>query len=125
MTAPANTYRLLILPGDGIGQEVMAEVRRVAEWFRDTRGLPIDLRQRPFGLASWQAYGSLMPDETWAEIEAADAILFGPRIHWTRPGKSHPKSAARAACCGCARISTPSPTCARSGRFRACSMPRP
>jgi len=77
MTHASNSFRLLILPGDGIGPEVMAEVRRVAEWFRDTRRLPIDLRQRPFGLASWQAHGSLMPDETWAEIEAADAILFG------------------------------------------------
>ncbi|MCW5747418.1 MAG: 3-isopropylmalate dehydrogenase [Alphaproteobacteria bacterium] len=77
MASPANSYRLLILPGDGIGKEVMAEVRRVAEWFRDRRSLPIELRQRPFGLASWEAYGSLMPDETWAEIEAADAILFG------------------------------------------------
>ncbi|HEX2887256.1 3-isopropylmalate dehydrogenase [Vineibacter terrae] len=77
MPSSSNSYRLLILPGDGIGPEVMAEVRRVAEWFRDRRALPIDLRQRHFGLASWQAHGSLMPDETWAEIEAADAILFG------------------------------------------------
>ncbi len=77
MTSSANTYRLLILPGDGIGPEVMGEVGRVAAWFRDKRHLPIELRQRHFGLASWQAYGSLMPDETWAEIEAAHAILFG------------------------------------------------
>jgi len=91
MTGSANTYRLLILPGDGIGQEVMAEVRRVAEWFRDTRGLPIDLRQRPFGLASWQAYGSLMPDETWAEIEAADAILFGAMDSLDQAGKIPPE----------------------------------
>jgi len=91
MTGSANTYRLLILPGDGTGQEVMAEVRRVAEWFRDTRGLPIDLRQRPFGLASWQAYGSLMPDETWAEIEAADAILFGAMDSLDQAGKIPPE----------------------------------
>ncbi|ETR78702.1 3-isopropylmalate dehydrogenase [Afipia sp. P52-10] len=69
--------RLLILPGDGIGIEVMQEVRRIVEWFRDVRSLPLDLHERPFGMASWQRYGSLIPDETWHEIEWADAILFG------------------------------------------------
>ncbi len=83
----SNTYRLLILPGDGIGQEVMAEVRRVAEWFRDKRKLPIDLRERPFGLASWNKFGSLMPDETVAEIEASDAILFGAMDSLDQVGK--------------------------------------
>lgn len=73
----ANTYRLLILPGDGIGPEVMGEVRKVAEWFRDKRQAPIEIRERPFGMASWEQFGSLMPDETWAEITAADAVLFG------------------------------------------------
>ena len=73
----ANTYRLLILPGDGIGPEVMGEVRKVAEWFRDKRQAPIELSERPFGMPSWEKYGSLMPDETWAEIAAADAVLFG------------------------------------------------
>ena len=73
----ANTYRLLILPGDGIGPEVMGEVRKVAEWFRDKRQAPIEIRERPFGMPSWEKYGSLMPDETWAEVTSADAVLFG------------------------------------------------
>ncbi|MBL8674418.1 MAG: 3-isopropylmalate dehydrogenase [Rhodospirillales bacterium] len=77
MGRATNSFRLLILPGDGIGPEVMAETRRVAEWFRDKRGLPIELRQRHYGLASWEHYGSMLPDETAAEIEAADAVLFG------------------------------------------------
>lgn len=80
MTAHDKTNkptRLLILPGDGIGIEVMHEARRVAEWFRDVRKLPLDLHERPFGMASWHAHGTLMPDETWREIELADAILFG------------------------------------------------
>ena len=33
---------LLILPGDGIGPEVMAEVRRIIDWFGAKRGLTID-----------------------------------------------------------------------------------
>jgi 3-isopropylmalate dehydrogenase len=69
--------RLLILPGDGIGPEILAQTRRVVEWFAAHRGLAIDLREELFGLPAWHAHGSLLRDETWAEIEAADAILFG------------------------------------------------
>jgi 3-isopropylmalate dehydrogenase len=70
-------YRVLILAGDGIGPEVLAEVRRVAEWFRDERQLAIELREELFGLAAWERHGSLMREETWQEIVASDAILFG------------------------------------------------
>jgi 3-isopropylmalate dehydrogenase len=69
--------RVLILAGDGIGPEILGEVRRVAEWFRDQRNLRIDLREELFGLSAWQRYGSLMREETWQEILASDAILFG------------------------------------------------
>ena len=69
--------RVLILAGDGIGPEVLAEVRRVAEWFRDQRHLPIDLREELFGISAWQRHGTLMREETWQEILASDAILFG------------------------------------------------
>jgi 3-isopropylmalate dehydrogenase len=69
--------RILILPGDGIGPDILAQTRRVAEWFASSRGLPIDLREEHFGIPAWRAHGSFLPDRTWAEIEAADAILFG------------------------------------------------
>jgi 3-isopropylmalate dehydrogenase len=69
--------RVLILAGDGIGPEVLAQVRRVVDWFVARRGLVIDLREEAFGMAAWKAHGTLMRDETWAEIQAADVILFG------------------------------------------------
>jgi 3-isopropylmalate dehydrogenase len=72
-----HMQRVLILAGDGIGPEVLAEVRRVAEWFRDKRNLQIDLREELFGLAAWERHGTLMRDETWQEILASDALLFG------------------------------------------------
>jgi 3-isopropylmalate dehydrogenase len=72
-----HMQRVLILAGDGIGPEVLAEVRRVAEWFRDQRDLRIDLREELFGLPAWERHGTLMRDETWQEILASDAILFG------------------------------------------------
>jgi 3-isopropylmalate dehydrogenase len=69
--------RVLILPGDGVGPEVLAQVRRIVDWFIAERGLAIDLREELFGLPAWKAHGMLMRDETWNEILAADAILFG------------------------------------------------
>jgi 3-isopropylmalate dehydrogenase len=69
--------RLLILAGDGIGPEIMAEVRRVVEWFASHRGLRLDLREELFGIAAWKAHASLMREQTWNEILEADAILFG------------------------------------------------
>ena len=69
--------RILILAGDGVGREIMTQARRVVEWFATRRGMPIDLREELFGMDAWQAHGSLLRPETWAEIEAADAILFG------------------------------------------------
>ncbi|MGE3829980.1 MAG: 3-isopropylmalate dehydrogenase [Parvibaculaceae bacterium] len=69
--------RLLILPGDGIGTEILVQTRRVVDWFIARRGLDVDLREELFGIPAWRAHGSLMRNQTWAEIEAADAILFG------------------------------------------------
>ena len=69
--------KLLILPGDGIGLEIMAEVRKVALWFAQKRGIKFELHEELFGMPAWHAHGDLMRPETWAQIEAADAILFG------------------------------------------------
>jgi 3-isopropylmalate dehydrogenase len=65
--------KLLLLPGDGIGPEVTAEVKRVAE--RLTNDLTID--QRPFGGASLDAHGTPLTDETIAKALASDAVLMG------------------------------------------------
>lgn len=81
--------RILVLPGDGIGPEILVQARRVVEWFAANRGLAIDLHEEHFGIPAWHAHGSFLPDRTWDEIEAADAILFGaigsPEYH-TIPG---------------------------------------
>ncbi len=77
MARPASPKRFLILPGDGIGPEILAQTRRVVEWFAAHRGLAVDLREEHFGISAWHVHGSLLREETWAEIEAADAILFG------------------------------------------------
>ena len=65
--------KLLLLPGDGIGPEVTAEVKRVAE--RLTNDLTID--ERPFGGISYETLGTPLTDETLAEAKASDAVLMG------------------------------------------------
>ncbi|MFN3521201.1 MAG: 3-isopropylmalate dehydrogenase [Phenylobacterium sp.] len=64
---------LLLLPGDGIGPEVTAQVRRVAE--RLTPDLSIE--ERAFGGASYDAHGAPLTDETLAAAKAARAVLMG------------------------------------------------
>ncbi len=69
--------RVLILPGDGIGPEVMAEVRRVIAWLGSRRSLGFEVREGLVGGASYEAHGTPLTDETLEEALAADAVLFG------------------------------------------------
>jgi 3-isopropylmalate dehydrogenase len=73
---PANK-KLLILPGDGIGPEVMREVRRVIEWMEQRRHARFELSEGLVGGAALDAEGVPCPDATVAAARAADAVLFG------------------------------------------------
>jgi len=73
---PANK-KLLILPGDGIGPEVMREVRRVIDWMDRRRMVSFDVSDDLVGGASIDARGTPMTDETMQKAKDADAILFG------------------------------------------------
>jgi 3-isopropylmalate dehydrogenase len=64
---------LLLLPGDGIGPEVIDQVRRVAS--RIANDLTID--ERDFGGCSFDKYGAPLTEETEAAALAADAVLMG------------------------------------------------
>ncbi|MEM6609174.1 MAG: 3-isopropylmalate dehydrogenase [Pseudomonadota bacterium] len=72
MTKPS----ILILPGDGIGPEVMAEVRKVIDWF-GTQGLSFDVSEDLVGGAAYDAHGVPLHDDTMARAQAADAVLLG------------------------------------------------
>jgi 3-isopropylmalate dehydrogenase len=73
---PANK-KLLILPGDGIGPEVMREVRRVIDWMDRRRSVTFEIEEGLVGGAALDATGSPCPDETVEAAKAADAVLFG------------------------------------------------
>jgi len=77
MTAMPANKKLLILPGDGIGPEVMREVRRVIDWMARRRMVSFDLSEDLVGGASIDARGTPIADETMQKARDADAILFG------------------------------------------------
>lgn len=69
--------KILILAGDGIAPEIMAQTRRVVEWFAERRGIRMELKEELFGIAAWKSHGHLMRDQTWQAVQDSDAILFG------------------------------------------------
>ena len=73
----ASLGSLLFLPGDGIGPEVMAEVRRVCAWLAKARGHEFDIIEGLVGGASYDAHGTPLTDETLDEAKRADAVLLG------------------------------------------------
>lgn len=68
---------LLILPGDGIGPEVMVEVRKIIDWFGSNRGLDFDVTEDLVGGAAYDAHGTPLHDETMAKALNVDAVLLG------------------------------------------------
>ena len=68
---------ILVLPGDGIGPEVMAATTRVLEWFRDKRGLALSVTEDIVGGAAIDKHGVPLADETLKRALAADAVLLG------------------------------------------------
>jgi 3-isopropylmalate dehydrogenase len=65
--------RLLLLPGDGIGPEVTAQVRRVAA----VAAPGMEILERGFGGAGYEADGAPLTSETLALAKACDAVLMG------------------------------------------------
>jgi 3-isopropylmalate dehydrogenase len=74
---PGVLGKVLLLPGDGIGPEVMREVRRVMDWFARRQGLEFELDEGRVGGTSYDHHGTPLTDEVMAKALEADAVLFG------------------------------------------------
>lgn len=89
--------KIAILPGDGIGPEVMAEAEKVLDAVKLRFSIPVDGKYADVGGCAIDRHGTALPDETLALCEASDAILFGsvggPK--WERlPPEQQPERAA-------------------------------
>ena len=72
-----QNYTLTILPGDGIGPEIMAEARKVIDWLQNNYALSFTLHEDDIGGAAYDRYGEPLADETLEKCKASDAVLMG------------------------------------------------
>ncbi|MEM8538850.1 MAG: 3-isopropylmalate dehydrogenase, partial [Pseudomonadota bacterium] len=72
-----SAMKLLILPGDGIGPEVMTEVQKIIDWFRTNQGLDFQVEVDLVGGAAYDAHGAAISDETMEKAQSVDAVLLG------------------------------------------------
>lgn len=77
-------FRIAVIPGDGIGPEVIAQGRRVLEAVTAQTGTHLDFVPYDVGAERYLRTGEILPDSVFAELQAADAIYLGavgdPRI---------------------------------------------
>lgn len=71
------THKLLLLPGDGIGPEVMVEVKRLIDWLNAEGIARFETEQGLVGGAAYDAHKVSISEDDMARAQAADAVIFG------------------------------------------------
>src|SRR5204862_7338967 len=72
-----SNRKVLVLPGDGIGPEIMREVMRFIEFFDRRHIASFEVSEGLVGGSAYDASGTPLTDETLAQAQASDAVLFG------------------------------------------------
>jgi len=73
----SNTYKLTLLPGDGIGPEIMAQVSKVIGWINESADIAIDTQGGLIGGCAYDAEGVPLSDATLEQCRSSDAIVMG------------------------------------------------
>ena len=71
------SLKIAVMPGDGIGIEIVAEAVKILEHYKSSGRLDVEMEEAPVGGAGYDAAGKPLPDETLALAKESDAILFG------------------------------------------------
>ncbi len=79
--------KLLILPGDGIGPEIMAATVMALGVLNESCGLKLDFEERTVGMAALKADGSTLSDDLMGHIKAAEGVILGPCDTYAYPPK--------------------------------------
>ena len=74
--------KIAVLPGDGIGTEIMAQAVRVLNSVARVHGLKVETESALVGGAAYEAQGHPLPESTLKLAQAADAVLFGAVGDW-------------------------------------------
>ncbi len=97
MTTPANLrgYRVMILPGDGVGPEIVAAARRVLDAAGEKHGYLLAYEEGMMGGCAIDAFGTPMEDGLIERCQACDAVLLGavggPKWDTTDPHQPRPE----------------------------------
>jgi tartrate dehydrogenase/decarboxylase/D-malate dehydrogenase len=84
-----NDYRIAVIPGDGIGKEVMPEALRALDAVSKRFGIGLTYQRIEWASCDYYAqHGQMMPDDWKGQIEGADAILFGA-VGWPATVPDH------------------------------------
>ena len=78
--ARQESYSVALLPGDGIGPEIVAQAKRVLVAAAELAGVGMTFEEGLIGGAAIDATGSALPDETTAMCKRADAVLLGAAV---------------------------------------------
>ena len=70
-------YKIAVLPGDGIGPEIIEEAKKVLCRVADLEGFSLDFREEDFGGAAIDAVGEPLPEKTLESCKKSDAVLMG------------------------------------------------
>jgi 3-isopropylmalate dehydrogenase len=73
----SNAKQILLLPGEGIGPEVIGEARRVLHWLIEHEHLGITAHEGLYGSEAYRQTGQVLPPATVDRLGTVDAILFG------------------------------------------------
>jgi len=71
-----NAKKILLLPGDGIGTEVTAELHKVMDWFQTTKRTQFDVSEDLIGGASYDVHGAPLTDAAVAKAKNSDAVIL-------------------------------------------------
>jgi len=93
-----QSYKIVALPGDGIGPEVLSSALLVLDAVRELFGVDFEIEEIPCGGHYYAAYEMEWPEGSFEKCESADAILLGAVGHevdgktvFTKPGKPYPE----------------------------------
>lgn len=69
--------KLVLMAGDGVGPEIMAQAAKIVRWLKSNRDLNIDISEVEYGESYFRKEGKIISEGGLAQCDAADAILFG------------------------------------------------
>ena len=93
----ARDLNLALIPGDGIGTEVVAEAIKVLDAVAPKAGINVSTTHYDLGATRYNATGELLPDAVIEELRTSDAILLGA----IGDPPFRPESSSVVFCCPC------------------------